>query len=218
MDRFLNRDDAGRRLAEAVAVLGLRNPVVLALPRGGVPVARHVAERLKAPLDLILVRKIGAPMHEELAMGAVVDGDPPQVVWNRGVLAELGLDPKDLDKMVAGKVAEIDERRERYLGGRPPVSVAGRDAVVVDDGIATGSTVRAALKALRSKHPSSITLAVPVAPAETAEDLNTAVDHMVCLARPRPFFAVGAHYVDFRQTSDDEVTRTLDTANKGGGA
>lgn len=206
---FQNREVAGQRLAEELSGLGLKSPVVYALPRGGVPVALPVAKALNAPLDLLLVRKIGVPGHEELAMGAVVDGDQPDVVWNEEVLRTLRLDEDAKSRAVDQRLAEIEERRRRYLGDSPPVSAKERDAVVVDDGIATGATMRAALLALRRREPASITLAVPVAPSDTLGDLERMVDRIVCLATPYPFFAVGAHYVDFRQTTDDEVTKAI---------
>ena len=207
---FRDRETAGKLLADEVLRLGLSDSVVFALPRGGVPVALPVAQALNAPLDLLMVRKLGVPGHEELAMGAVVDGDAPDVVWNPEVLRQLDLSDAERDRAVQAKLAEIDDRRRRYLGDRPPVPVAGRDAVVVDDGIATGATVRAALRALRRRGPSSITLAVPVAPASALEVLRADVDHVVCLASPRPFFAVGAHYANFGQTTDDEVIRAME--------
>lgn len=207
--RFKDRAEAGVILADRVAALRLADPVVLALPRGGVPVAVPVAERLGAPIDLIMVRKIGVPGHEELALGAVVDGDQPDVVWNTEVLNASGLSPTALDAAFANKLADIDRRRTLYLPGRAPVPIEGRDAVVVDDGIATGATVRAALKALARRHPASITLAVPVAPGETCCELDGLVDHLVCLETPFPFIAVGAHYVVFDQTTDEAVIKAL---------
>ncbi len=208
-DVFQNRESAGRKLAEAVQELGLKDPVVYALPRGGVPVALPVAEALDAPLDLLLVRKIGAPGQEELAMGAVVDGEAPEVVWNDQVVDMLRVSEADKRRAVKRKLAEIEKRRSSYLGDRAPVPVEGRDAVVVDDGIATGATTRAALLALRRRKPASITLAVPVAPEDSLSVIEPDLDHVVCLSKPHPFYAVGAHYADFRQTTDDEVTRAL---------
>lgn len=212
--RFKDRTDAGEQLAGKVLQVGLANPVVLALPRGGVPVAVPVAERLDAPLDLILVRKIGAPGHEEFAIGAVVDGDEPDVVWNDQALVLGRVSSSDRQKLVAEKLAEIEARRASYLKGRPQVRVTGRDAIVVDDGIATGATVKAALKALRKRHPRSVTLAIPVAAGDSLDAIRPFVDHLVCLSVPDPFIAVGAHYLDFRQTADDEVISALADANK----
>lgn len=207
--RFQDRAAAGEALAQALERLNLKDPVVIALPRGGVPVAVPVAKALRAPLDLVLVRKIGAPGHEELAMGAAVDGLHPGAVWNDYVVRQFGVSEADRAKALDEKLAEIAVRRKRYLGDRAPVPLKGRDAVVIDDGIATGATTRAALLALRRRGPASITLAVPVAPADVLEDLRRDVDNMVCLATPSPFIAVGAHYVDFRQTKDDEVALAI---------
>ena len=153
-------------MAGKLVQVGLADPVVFALPRGGVPVAVPVAERLQAPLDIILVRKIGAPGHEEFAIGAVVDGDEPDVVWNDEALVFGRVSSSDRQKLVSEKLAEIDQRRASYLGGRPQVPVSGKDAIVIDDGIATGATVKAALKALRRRDPRSVTLAIPVAARE----------------------------------------------------
>lgn len=209
MRYFRDRTDAGERLAEAVAALHPADPVVLALPRGGLPVAEPVARRLGAPLDVILVRKIGVPGHEELAAGAVVDGDAPVAVFNPDVLAVLGKSEADFADAKRRKLDEIEARRRRYLGDRAPVPVEGRTAIVVDDGIATGASMRAALQALRVRRPAKIVLAVPVAPADTIGRMRQFVDHVVALELPEPFYAVGAHYHHFDQTSDDTVTAIL---------
>lgn len=211
---FRDRTEAGEKLADRLAGLGLADPVVLALPRGGLPVALPVARRLGAPVDLLLVRKIGVPGHEELAAGAVVDGDVHQVVFNADILSSLRLNESDFDDAVKRKLAEIEERRERYLGTRPPVSLAGRTAVVVDDGIATGATVKAALRGLRSRKPAAIVLAVPVAPPDTVAVLEPLVDRLVCLETPDHFYAVGAHYQEFRQVGDDEVADMMRAADR----
>jgi putative phosphoribosyl transferase len=210
---FRDRSDAGRRLAAAVMGYKDQQPVVLALPRGGVPVAAEVAAALNAPLDLILVRKIGVPFQPELAMGAVVDGGAPLVVRNEDVISLAGIEDVDFNAVRDRELAEIERRRERYLGGRERVEVAGGTAIVVDDGIATGTTVRAALKALRRRHPARLVLAVPVAPSDTLAELRSEVDDVVCLAEPYPFHAIGLHYVDFHQVSDDEVLAALDAVN-----
>lgn len=215
MREFRDRAEAGERLAAAVAALGLGDPVVLALPRGGVPVAVPVARALGAPLDLLMVRKIGVPGSPELAAGAVVDGPAHQAVFNEDVLRGLGLSRADFDMTVAGELKVIEARRARYMGGRAPVEVAGRDAVVVDDGIATGATVRAALAGLRRKAPRSVTLAVPVVAPEALEGLEGLeglVDGVVCLSRPVAFRAVGLHYDRFGQVTDDEVIAALAAA------
>ncbi len=202
---FNDRDDAGRQLAEAVAAAAPRAPVVLALPRGGVPVARPVARRLGAPLDLLLVRKLGVPGQPELAAGAVVDGAAHEVVFNADVLRMTGLAEGDFDHAIRDKLKEIEARRQSYLQGRAPVDVEGRTAIVVDDGIATGATVRAALKALRRRAPQAIWLAVPVAPREAIAEMEPLVDRLICLEVPPMFYAVGAHYARFDQVDDAEV-------------
>ena len=207
--RFHDRIEAGRKLAEAVAALKPETPVVLGLPRGGVPVAAEVARRLGAPLGVILVRKLGAPGQQELAVGAVGDGDPPVTVFNPDILKALGLREADLAERIAEKASEIAERRRRYLGGRDLVPVKGRTAVIVDDGIATGATVRAALQVLKAQGAARVVLAVPVGPADVVAELSGDVDDLVCLERPEPFIAVGAHYARFPQVEDDEVIRLL---------
>lgn len=212
---FINRETAGKALAREVDALfsanpAMDDPVVLALPRGGVPVAAEVARALRAPLDLVMVRKIGVPWHPELAAGAVADGDAPQVVLNADVVRAANLTTDDIDTAREHQLAEIDRRRGVYLKDRPRVEIAGRDAVVVDDGVATGATTEAALKATRARGPRSVTLAVPVAPRDTIKRLSGKVDHVVCLAMPAPFYAIGVYYVDFEQVADDEVVRTLD--------
>lgn len=217
---FSNRLDAGRRLAEAVAALMARQPeitepVILALPRGGVPIAAEIARALHAPLDLLMVRKIGVPSQPELAAAAVVDGDSPQLVVNEGIAASVGMGRAALDAAMARELAVIERRRQSYLGARPPERVEGRDAIIVDDGIATGATTRAALRGVRMKRPRSVTLAVPVAPRSTLEALAREVDHVVCLATPEPFFAIGEHYLDFGQVPDAEVVRSLAAAGGG---
>lgn len=210
---FRDRRDAGARLAERLAGMELGDPVVLALPRGGVPVAAEVARRLGAPLDLLIVRKIGVPGQEELAAGAVADGEPAEVVWNADVLAALRLQPDDFADALAARRAEIADRRARYLAGRAPVLLAGRTVVVVDDGIATGATVKAALACLAQRRPARIVLAVPVAPGSVLAEMRTLTDEVLCLEMPEPFRAVGSHYADFTQTSDAEVTRLLAAAD-----
>jgi putative phosphoribosyl transferase len=208
---FANRQAAGRALARELAKKHLVEPVVLALPRGGVPVAVQIAKALKAPLDLVLVRKIGVPFEPELAAAAVVDGGEPEIVVNDDVISLAGLDCDYIDQEAKRELAEIERRRQAYLGDRPRVPLAGRTLIVVDDGIATGASVRAALKALRRRGPKALVLAVPVASAETVEALRAEVDQLVCLATPEPFLAIGIHYLDFRQLSDQEVVSCLAT-------
>jgi putative phosphoribosyl transferase len=211
---FRNRAEAGRQLAHQLMTHAGQNPVILALPRGGVPVAFEVARALRAPLDLVFVRKIGAPSHAEFGLGAVVDGDHPQIVLNEDALDHVRVPPGYIEEETQRQLQEIERRREHYLAGRRPIDVAGRVAIVVDDGIATGGTVRAALKGLSRARPSRLVLAVPVAPADTIERLRTEADEVVCLMTPEPFYAVGEHYDDFRQTSDREVTTLLDEAQR----
>ncbi len=206
---FKDRDEAGAALAEAVAAEAPDAPVVLALPRGGVPVAQPVARRLNAPLDLLMVRKLGVPGQPELAAGAVVDGAAHQVVFNRDVLRMLGQSEADFDDAIREKLDEIETRRKTYLQGRAPVDVEGRTAIVVDDGIATGATVRAALTALRQRSPRAIWLAVPVAPRAAIAEIRPLVDRLICLEVPHLFQAVGAHYARFDQVSDAEVAAAM---------
>ncbi|ALG91278.1 MULTISPECIES: phosphoribosyltransferase [Actibacterium] len=206
---FQDRAEAGEMLADALEKAAPAAPVVLALPRGGLPVAVPVARRLSAPLDLLLVRKIGMPGQPELAAGAVVDGPAHEVVFNDGLLRSMGLTETDFADSIAAKLEEIENRRKMYLGGRTPVTVEGRTAIVVDDGIATGATVRAALKALRKRGPAAIWLAVPVAPGDSLAEMAALVDKVICLEVPRPFYAVGAHYRVFDQVSDAAVVEAL---------
>lgn len=211
-DVFADRTQAGRLLAREVLALKLIDPVVLALPRGGVPVAVEVASALHAPLDLLLVRKIGAPEHSELAVAAVAEGPLPVVVMDDVTMDMTGASRAYVDLEAKEEVREIARRRTAYLRDRPPLPVEGKTAVVVDDGIATGTTVRAALQALRRRKPARLVLAVPVAPPEVVAALRAEVDDLVCLSQPPYFHAVGVHYADFHQVSDDEVVRILDEA------
>lgn len=209
MPIFADRTEAGRRLAAVLVDAHYADPVVLALPRGGIPVAVEIAEALDAPLDLLPVVKIGVPGDPELAAGAIVGGTEPEVVWNRRVLRSVGLTPPGLRDRLAAARSELVRREALYLAGRARVPVAGRTAIVVDDGLATGTSARAALRALRARHPARIVLAVPLAPADTLEALKPEADEIVCLARPDPFYGVGTHYVDFRQVEDREVETLL---------
>ena len=206
---FQDRQDAGKRLARELLRFKASDPIVLALPRGGVPVAFEIARALEAPLDLVLVRKIGAPDQPELALGAVVDGEKTEIVVNEDVLEALALSESFVRERAAREIEEIERRRRLYLRGRDRVPVAGKTALVVDDGIATGATMRAALRAVRRRQPSRLVLAVPVAPAETVESLRSEVDEVVCLSTPSFFGAIGYFYHDFRQVDDDEVRRLL---------
>jgi len=206
---FKDRADAGRKLAVALAQYKDQQPVVLALPRGGVPVAAEVAATLKAPLDLILVRKIGVPVEPELAMGAVVDGGVPIVVRNEDVIRLADVDESEFKAGCDRELAEIERRRRHYLGDRQRVEVADRTAIVIDDGIATGATTRAALRAIRMRNPHKLVLAVPVAPTETISELRSEVDDIVCLEEYEFFGAIGFYYRDFTQVEDQEVVRLL---------
>jgi putative phosphoribosyl transferase len=211
---FRDRAEAGRQLVPRLMAYAAENPVVLALPRGGVPVAFEVARALQAPLDLIFVRKIGAPGHAEFGLGAVVDGAHPQVVLNEEALGHVKVPPGYIEDETQRQLKEIERRREHYLAGRRPLDVAGRVTIVVDDGIATGGTARAALNGLPRARPARLILAVPVAPQDTLARLASEADEVVCLMTPEPFYAVGEHYDDFSQTSDREVMRLLDEAQR----
>jgi len=206
---FTDRIDAGRRLAKALSGYKSDKPIVLALPRGGVPVAAEIATALDAPLDLILVRKIGVPFQPELAMGAVVDGAAPVTVRNEDVIKLAGISEQDFAAVRDEQLKEIERRRKAYLGDRPHPELAGRVVIVVDDGIATGATTRAALQAMRLRKPRKLVLAVPVAPTETLQKLRGEADEIVCLEDYEEFGAIGFFYADFRQTSDAEVIDLL---------
>lgn len=214
---FEDRIDAGRRLAAALTRYNGENCVVLALPRGGVPVGAEIAASLHAPLGLLLVRKIGVPQQPELAMGAVVDGGAPIVVRNEDVIRQSRTSETAFSAVCARELAEIERRRSLYLRGRPAVDPAGRVAIVVDDGIATGATMRAALRATRTRKPTKLVLAVPVAAPETLESLRSEVDDVVCLASPELFGAVGYFYRDFEQVEDEAVIALLARQYEGAG-
>jgi len=211
---FRDRVDAGRLLAAALLHLKESKPIVLALPRGGVPVAFEVAQELGAPLDVVLVRKIGAPGQPELGLGAVVDGTSPQIVLNEELVQLVQPGQAYLEAEKKRQFAEIERRRALYRPGRPPISLAGRTAIVVDDGIATGGTMKAVLLALRNSGVGPLVLAVPVAPPDTLQGLAPLADEVVCLMSPEPFYSVGSHYRDFTQTTDDEVIDLLARAAK----
>jgi predicted phosphoribosyltransferase len=204
-----DRRAAGRDLANLLRSYAAEHPLVLALPRGGVPVAFEVAAALGADLDLLLVRKLGAPHHPEIGFGAIIDGADPEVVLNREVLSLVSVPAEYIEQEAQRQLVELERRREAYLDGRPPLAVDGRTVIIVDDGIATGSTVRAALRAVRKRKPAKLILAVPVAPAETIASLRDECDDVICLATPYPFHAVGQHYLDFTQTTDAEVRQLL---------
>lgn len=207
--RFSDRKDAGRQLAAALMRYRRQHPVVLALPRGGVPVAAEVAAALDAPLDLVLVRKIGLPWQPELAIGAVVDGADTVIVRNGELIRRAGISEAEFASLCDDQLVEIARRKARYLRGRNRASLAGKPVIVVDDGIATGATMKAALRAIRRRDPSELVLAVPVAPADAVRELEPEVDALVCLEMPEPFGAIGYFYDDFSQVSDEEVISTL---------
>jgi putative phosphoribosyl transferase len=206
---FADRIEAGRRLAAALGPRVAGPAVVLALPRGGVPVAAEVARALAAPLDLVLVRKIGMPFQPELALGAIAEGDPPPLFIDETLREAFAVTDSYVDKAIARERAEIERRRRLYGEGRPPAAVAGKTAIVVDDGIATGATTRVALKAVRGRGPARLVLAVPVAPQDSLDALAAEADEIVCLETPEPFGAIGQFYADFSQLEDDEVIALL---------
>jgi len=209
---FTDRHEAGRRLAQRLLALKDKRPVVLALPRGGVPVGFEIARVLAAPLDLVLVRKIGAPFQEELAVGAIADGEFPELVTDPELVADLGVSSEYLEQAKSAALREIERRRRVYFGERQPVEVVGCTAIVVDDGIATGATMLAALRATRRRKPARLVLAVPVAPHHTLQRMRREVDETVCLDTPADFSAVGQFYRRFPQLEDEEVTALLDQA------
>jgi putative phosphoribosyl transferase len=201
---FQDRSDGGRSLAARLRNLSNRlDVVVLALPRGGVPVGFEVAKELNVPLDVFVVRKLGVPGHEELAMGAIASGGAR--VLNQDVVRALGIPEYMIDAVAAKEDRELERREREYRDGRPPIDVRGRTVVLVDDGLATGSSMRVAAAALRQREPAQIIVAVPVASPDTCEEFETEVDKIVCAATPEPFVAVGRWYRNFSQTSDDEV-------------
>lgn len=211
MTRFRDRADAGRQVAARLADYANRpDLIVLALPRGGVPVAFEVARQLDAPLDVFVVRKLGVPGHEELAMGAIATGGAR--VLNEEVVARLGISPETLDAAVRQEAAEVARRERLYRGDRPPPQLEGRMVVLVDDGLATGATMRAAVAAVRQQRPQRIVVAVPAAAPETCATLGTEVDELICVLTPDPFVAVGFWYENFAQISDDVVRELLERA------
>ncbi|HUK61303.1 MAG TPA: phosphoribosyltransferase [Stellaceae bacterium] len=206
---FSDRSDAGRQLAAALARFKDARPVVLALPRGGVPVGFEIAAALEAPLDVVLVRKLGAPGFEELAIGAIAEGDPIETVIDRDAVAQLSV-PKDyLNRAIERQTQEIQRRRAVYCGGRTRVDVHDRTAIVVDDGMATGATMRAALRAVRRQQPARLVMAVPVAPRDTIESLRHEADEIVVHSVPTYFEAISPFYAEFHQLRDEEVTDLL---------
>jgi predicted phosphoribosyltransferase len=213
LERFRDRTEAGRLLAEKLAAYIARPDVlVLGLPRGGVPVAYRVSRSLRAPLDIFLVRKLGVPGHQELAMGAVASGGIR--VLNDDVVARLAIAGDEIDAVAAKEVDELGRRERLYRGGRPPHDIRGRTVIIVDDGLATGATMRAAIAALRHLQPARVVVAVPTAAPYTAEQFEKEADDVVCVITPEPFFAVGQWYEDFEQVSDAEVGVLLQAAQR----
>lgn len=206
---FRDRHDAGLQLASALMYLKNDRPIILALPRGGVPVGYEIAHEFLAPLDVLLVRKIRAPMFPELGLGAVVDGERPQVVLNHDLISRLNVPLSYLEEEQRIQIAEIERRRQVYCGDRVPLDIRGRTVIVVDDGIATGGTMLAALKGLAQEGVAKLVLAVPVAPRTTLDQMRSQVDDAVCLHTPTDFQAVGMYYRNFDQTSDEEVISLL---------
>ncbi|MGH3017236.1 MAG: phosphoribosyltransferase [Gaiellaceae bacterium] len=209
MRRFRDRAEAGQELGERLGekYAGRKDVLVLALPRGGVVVGREVAERLDAPLDILVVRKLGFPGQSELAMGAIASGGVR--VLNEALLDQTGVSQALVDDVVARELVELERREALYRGGRPPLDVVGETILVVDDGLATGSTMLAAVQALRSLGAGRVVVAVPTAPRQTCEALDGVADEVVCLRQPDPFYAVGLSYVDFAEVTDDEVRSLL---------
>jgi len=211
-ERFRDRAEAGRRLAGLLPQYAARDDViVLALPRGGVPVAYEIARALGAPLDVFLVRKLGVPGHAELAMGAIASGGTR--VLNEEIVAGLGISPELIDAVAARESVELSRRERAYRGDRPPIDVRNRIVILIDDGLATGATMRAAAAALRRAGPREIVVAVPLASRETCEAFRAEVDVVVCASTPEPFYAVGLWYEDFAQTTDAEVRDLLARAS-----
>jgi putative phosphoribosyl transferase len=206
---YENRSEAGKRLTPELLKYRTDDPIILALPRGGVVVAAEIALAFDAPLDLILVRKLGVPMQPELAMGAVVDGARPFVVRNEDILAQLDRPEKNFREVCERELDEIERRRKLYLRNRPHADLEDRIVIVVDDGIATGATTRAALRAVRKCMPRWLVLAVPVAPTSTLEELSAEADDIVCPESHEPFYAIGSYYEDFHQVTDREVIDIL---------
>ena len=205
---FQNREQAGLRLAERLSTRdGFDSVVVNALPRGGVPIGYQLALRLNAPLDVLIVRKLGVPQHLELAMGAITTGGIR--VLNEGLIRQLGITDQAIEEATARELKELHRRERSYRGERPPVPVEGSTVVVTDDGIATGATMRAAVKALRRRSPGRIVVAVPTAAPDTRNELARLADDVICLATPEPYLAVGAWYREFEQVSDEEVRDLL---------
>ena len=211
--RFRNRSDAGRRLASVLPEYrGRADVLVLALPRGGVPVAFEVARALDVPLDVFIVRKLGVPGHEEYAMGAIASGGACLI--DESVVRELRITEDEIDRVAEAEQHELGRRERQYRGERPLPDIAGRTIILVDDGLATGASMRVAVSALRQEHPARIVVAVPIAPPDTCDALRREADDVVCAVTPEPFYAVGVWYDDFAQTTDEEVHELLGRAQR----
>jgi putative phosphoribosyl transferase len=213
-ERFRDRAEAGRVLADIIVRHRFIDPLVLALPRGGIPVALPVAQALRAPLDLLFVRKIGAPEQPEFALAAVIEGEPEHMTLNAELAEHLRVPADWLETRCAEAHAEIARQRKRYCHGRKRPDLAGRSLIVIDDGIATGTSLRAAIAGLRLAEPNDITVAVPVAPPDTVNAMRSQVDDLICPLQPRHFQAVGFFYDDFHQVEDDEVVRLMGEASR----
>ena len=214
---FRDRTEAGLRLAQALRPLASERPVIVALPRGGVPVAFEIARKLHAPLEVLIVRKVGAPGHSELGLGALVDGTPPQLVLNPSVMDMIRPSQAHVEAETRRQTEELERRRKAYIGDRTPLEIKGRTVILVDDGIATGGTIRAALYGLAQVRPARLVLAVPVAPPDLIPLLRRQSEEIICLETPEFFTAVGFHYASFDQTTDREVIDLLQAARDFGG-
>ncbi len=208
--RFEDRARAGKALAVQLFKERLVGPVVMAMPRGGVPVAAEVALALDAPLDLVFVRRVAVPFHSELAAAAVVDGVQPEILINSDVAMQAGMGEALIRRRAEAELVEIERQRQLYVGSRPRADIYGRDVILVDDGISTGVGVRAALAALKKRFPRQIVVAVPVAPVEIAQTLSRDLNRLICLETPMPFYGIGAHYLDFVAVTDAEIVRLIE--------
>lgn len=211
---FRDREDAGIRLALKLMKFKNENPLIIALPRGGVPVGYEIAKGLEAELDIIIVRKLGAPYNPELAVGALVEGEPPQVVRNENIIEYLGVTEEFLQESIKQQNEEIVRRQKLYREGKVITNPEDRTVILVDDGIATGATMKVALKGIKAKKPEKIIVAVPVGPPDVIHSLREEADEVICLNMPQYLYAIGEHYEDFSQTTDEEVVVLLSAAKK----